>query len=316
LLAGPGVAADRLVRVTTNDFGGSSADSVPQTPTGVGRTALMVAAVRAMETTRAKPLFTDPYAADFLAAAGAGDLIAVDSEDSDAPGQMWSSFADYAPIRTRFFDDYLVDAARDVSQVVIVAAGLDTRALRLAWPREVTVYELDTPEVLEFKQHVLDARGAQSSGRRVPVPVDLREDWSGPLREAGLDPAVGSGWLVEGLTGYLTPEQNDALLADITALCAPGSLLSMEYLDVHAVDLMVRAFEAGGGDQIAALWRGGGVADESAAWFDRHGWDARAYDVYERAAGYGRELPPLGDTPLDRFSAAARESLVVARRRG
>jgi methyltransferase (TIGR00027 family) len=54
------------------------------------------------------------------------------TQDND---DLWSLFASYAPIRTRFFDDYFRDAcAAGCRQVVILAAGLDTRAFRLTWP--------------------------------------------------------------------------------------------------------------------------------------------------------------------------------------
>jgi methyltransferase (TIGR00027 family) len=286
----------------------------PAAPTGVGRTALMVAAARATETRRADRLFSDPYAADFLRAGGT-EFAAYDAESpSDVP-QCWPRFADYGPIRTRFFDDYLLAATREIRQVVILAAGLDTRAFRLPWPAGVTVYELDTDEVLAFKQHVLDARGARPGSRRVAVAVDLRDDWPAALAGAGFDPATPSAWLVEGLVMYLTPEQNDRLVATITAQSAPASQLSVEYLHADTVALMVRALTEASGGEVKAMWSGGGVAEESSAWLGRHGWDSEASDTYERAVEYGRDLPPLGDTPMDRFATAARNSLVIARRR-
>lgn len=56
-------------------------------------------------------------------------------------------------IRTRFYDDYLTAAtAAGSRQVVLLAAGLDTRAFRLAWPAGTRVFELDLPGVLAFRR--------------------------------------------------------------------------------------------------------------------------------------------------------------------
>lgn len=91
-------------------------------------------------------------------------------------------------IRTRFFDDYLIDAAAaGVGQVVLLAAGLDTRAFRLPWPDDVRVFELDLPEVLTFKAQVLSRSGGAPRCVRTVLPVDLCSDWRGALAEAGHD---------------------------------------------------------------------------------------------------------------------------------
>ena len=109
-------------------------------PIGVGRTALGVALVRAMESRRRDRLFHDPYAAAFLAAAQAmfdGDqrgAVAGLGGLSSEGAAFWS----HAVIRTRFFDDYLLDpTGQGIRQVVLLAAGLDTRAYRLVWPAAV-----------------------------------------------------------------------------------------------------------------------------------------------------------------------------------
>jgi methyltransferase (TIGR00027 family) len=103
-------------------------------------------------------------------------------------------------IRTRFFDDYLLDAtARGIGQVVLLAAGLDTRAYRLLWPRGVRVFELDLPEVMGFKEGVLTERRAVSRCERTVVPIDLRKGWTVPLSKAGLSSSEPTTWLAEGL---------------------------------------------------------------------------------------------------------------------
>lgn len=124
-------------------------------------------------------------------------------------------------IRTRFFDDWLVGAIRQgIRQVVLVAAGLDTRAYRLAWPDGTAVYELDLPEVFVFKDSVLAEVGAVSASERRVVPVDLRGGWTTPLLNAGLDRTLRSAWLIEGLIIYLSANEAARVLLSVGDLSA------------------------------------------------------------------------------------------------
>jgi methyltransferase (TIGR00027 family) len=104
-----------------------------------------------------------------------------------------------AVVRTRVFDDFLMDACvRGCRQVVLVAAGLDTRAFRLSWPAGVSLFEIDLPAVLAFKEQVLTSTDAAPRCHRVAVPADLREDWSSQLVTAGFQPATPTVLLLEG----------------------------------------------------------------------------------------------------------------------
>jgi methyltransferase (TIGR00027 family) len=132
---------------------------------------------------------------------------------------------------TRFFDDFISDATKaGIRQVVILASGLDARAYRLPWPASTTVYEIDQPQVIEFKTTTLSRLGAEPTARPRTVAVDLRHDWAGALREAGFDATAPSTWSAEGLLPFLPPEAQDALLDNIIALSAPGSRLATENL--------------------------------------------------------------------------------------
>jgi methyltransferase (TIGR00027 family) len=170
-------------------------------PGGVGKTALGVAMVRAHESRRDDQLFDDPYAEAFVAAAP----HAFDAEQraAAAGGDMASwgrAFWARAVVRTRFFDDYVLDAAAgSIRQVVLLAAGLDTRAFRLSWPRGMCRYELDLPAMLRFKERVLAERTAVARCERIAVAVALRTDWAVPLRDAGFQADSPTAWLAEGL---------------------------------------------------------------------------------------------------------------------
>ncbi len=124
----------------------------------VSYTARIVAAKRAIEQLHSAPLFQDPYAA-----ALAGDEV-------DALLSRWRKVAQaqaapleqvitkrtrYIAVRTKFMDDLLSSTLAEYKQVVILGAGLDTRAYRLAWLPHTTVYEVDCPKVLQYKAQVL-----------------------------------------------------------------------------------------------------------------------------------------------------------------
>src|SRR3954467_6896549 len=87
------------------------------------------------------------------------------------------------------WDDDFFRGATGITQVVILASGLDSRAYRLPWPAGTVVYELDQPAVIEFKTRTLADLGATPTADRRTVAVDLRDDWPAALRAAGFDPA-------------------------------------------------------------------------------------------------------------------------------
>jgi methyltransferase (TIGR00027 family) len=138
--------------------------------------------------------------------------------------------------RTRFYDQFFLEAARaGIGQAVILASGLDARAYRLPWPAGTVVYEVDMPEVIEFKTLTLGDLGAEPTAERRTVAVDLRDDWASALRSAGFDPEAPSAWSAEGLLVYLPDAAQDALFDNITALSAPGSRLAFEFVPDTAV---------------------------------------------------------------------------------
>ncbi|MFJ8703151.1 class I SAM-dependent methyltransferase [Streptomyces ardesiacus] len=199
---------------------------------GVGVTALLVAAARAIETHRADSLAQDDYAEHFVRAAPASAgwpvrMRQVPDGDSDP---LWGRFARYFGLRTRVLDDFLLDSLHTggARQVVLLGAGLDARAFRLDWPPGCVLYEMDRQGVLAFKHQVLDALSAAPRTRRVPVPADLRADWAGALTDAGFDPSAPTVWLVEGLLFYLPSAAETHLIGAVDRLSARGSALAYE----------------------------------------------------------------------------------------
>jgi methyltransferase (TIGR00027 family) len=204
--------------------------------TSVGATATMVAAQRALSTD--EKLIDDPYAAPLVRAVGidvyvrlVNGEIPVGGDSEFDPQRMARGMA----CRTRFYDRFFLDATKGgIGQVVILASGLDARAYRLPWPAGTVVYEVDMPEVIEFKTLTLGDLGAEPTAERRTVAIDLRDDWATALRAAGFDSQASAAWSAEGLLVYLPDAAQDALFDNITALSAPGSRLAFEFVpDTH-----------------------------------------------------------------------------------
>jgi methyltransferase (TIGR00027 family) len=199
---------------------------------GVGVTALLVAAARAIETHRPDSLAQDVYAEHFVRAAPASAGWPVDLRevpDGDA-NPLWGRFARYFGLRTRVLDDFLLKSAHagGARQIVLLGAGLDTRAFRLDWPSGSVVFEVDREGVLAFKHSVLDGLSAAAKAARVPIPIDLRADWVRALTDAGFDAAAPSVWLAEGLLFYLPVSAETHLIDTVDRLSSSGSALAFE----------------------------------------------------------------------------------------
>jgi methyltransferase (TIGR00027 family) len=169
------------------------------------------------------PLIDDPFAEPLVNAVGVeafirmmnGEIELADDDPAFTPQRLAEGMA----VRTRFFDTFFVDATEaGLRQAVILAAGLDTRAYRLAWPPGPVIFEIDQPRVIEFKTRTLADLGATPAADRMAVAVDLRDDWSGALRDNGFDSKLPTAWIAEGLLGYLPPDAQDRLFDNITAL--------------------------------------------------------------------------------------------------
>lgn len=159
------------------------------TPHGISRAALWTAAAHAAENLRPAPLVRDPWAADFLHAAGF---------DGGPPGDgpLQRMLPDYQVVRTRFFDDYALAAARSgCRQVVLLGAGLDTRAFRLDWPTGVHVFEVEDAPVLAFKERVLDFAGSPADAAPSSKPTARHPGKRNSRRRASIPagPPHGSG---------------------------------------------------------------------------------------------------------------------------
>ena len=199
----------------------------------VGATATMVAAQRVLATREG--LIDDPFAEPLVRAVGLDFFTKaldgeIELEDID-PRFSIERAAQGMAVRTRHFDRLFTDAAAEgVRQAVILAAGLDARAYRLPWPDGTAVYEVDQPDVIDFKSRTLADLGAKPTADRRTVAIDLRNDWPKALRDNGFDSTQPTAWIAEGLLIYLPSEAQDLLFDRINELSAAGSRVATEHI--------------------------------------------------------------------------------------
>jgi methyltransferase (TIGR00027 family) len=277
--------------------------------TSVGATATMVAAARAVATKADNPLINDRFAeplvravgVDFLTRWAAGDLATADVDDDDSSWKL-QQMPDAMAARTRFFDAFFHEATQaGIRQAVILASGLDARAYRLDWPTDMTVFEVDQPQVIAFKTETLAGLGAAPTADRRTVAIDLRQNWPAALAEAGFDRSQPTAWIAEGLLGYLPPEAQDRLLDNISALSADGSRLATEAIpDMSDVDheqareMMRKATEkwrAHGFDLEFSELGYEGDRNDVAVYLDTLGWRSDGKPMSQLLADH--DLPPF-----------------------
>jgi len=287
--------------------------------TSVGSTALFVAAARALEAQKPDPLAVDLYADLFCRAVGGAWADVLDGKAPDhqlKSNDFGEHFVNFQGARTKYFDEYFRRATdAGVWQVVILAAGLDSRAYRLTWPAGTTIFELDRPQVLDFKREVLSGHGVQPRAERREIAVDLREDWPQTLRDSGFDPSEPSAWVAEGLLIYLPAAAQEQLLIGVDGLAAPGSHVAVE----DGALINPAEFEANVKEEHAAMASGAEqrpffqllYSEQHAPateWFGQHGWTAGGTPLADYLRAVRRPVPG----PESEGSGFLRNTLVSA----
>ncbi len=269
------------------------------------RTARYTAMARALETVRPRPrLFEDPYAARFLGIRLLATLAAIPPVSRAVERSIDRRFPPgnrgNAVLRTRVIDDWTADAlSAGAAQVVVLGAGLDSRAYRLPAMRDVAVFEVDHPATLEVKRTLVDRYVRPDRRGHVRfVAVDLLHDsLDEALRAAGFATAH-TAVIWEGVTSYLDAASVDATVGWFARSTAIGSRLIFTYLDaraIHGAD--------GGGTELAGTFSGVGEPmtfglrpDEVAGYLADRGLEL----IEDMSAGDAaqRYLHPLGRRDL------------------
>ncbi|NUW30930.1 SAM-dependent methyltransferase [Nonomuraea sp. SMC257] len=248
----------------------------------VAATARWTAAARAKESRREDAIFTDPYAERLAGREGATLFARYDN-----PG-----VGEFIAIRTRYLDDLIRRGG--FGQVVLLAAGMDTRSVRLPWPPGTVLYEVDQPDLLEEKDKRLADLGARHACDRRAVGADLTGDWPAALRAAGWDPSAPTLWVAEGLLFYLPEPAARLLLERVAQAAAPGSVLAGDLLSHQS---MISEFSKEGLRRLTedgCPWLFG--TDEPEEFLSGCGWRVTELRMPgEEGASYGRWPwnPPL-----------------------
>jgi methyltransferase (TIGR00027 family) len=186
------------------------------------------------------------------------------------PG-LWANLA----CRKPFIDDKLNEVLDDIDAVVILGAGLDTRAYRLTRRVRIPVFEADLPVNIARKANtVRRVLGAPPLSVRL-VALDFeRDDLLTSLAEHGYRTDCRAFFICEGVTQYLTEDGVRRTLEGLRA-AAPGSRLVFTYVR--------RDFIEGGNRygtrtlyrnvrQRHQLWQFGLEPDRVAASIAEYGW--------------------------------------------
>jgi methyltransferase (TIGR00027 family) len=257
------------------------------TSEGLESTARWTAAARGLESRREDRLFYDPWAVELAGEDGAAWLEGR-PEDSVLP----------MVLRTRYFDGFLlrVTSEQRIRQVVLMAAGLDTRAFRLAWPAGTVLYELDRPAVLQYKENVLQAAGAEPVCERRTVEADLTEPWEKALASAGFEAQEPAAWLLEGFLFYLDDNTLRRILDQVATLAAPVSWMGF---DVVNTDMFKSEWTRPWVEMQAAAgapWRS--TLDDPVGFLAGRGWTATLSQAGAPDANHGRWTLPVIPTTM------------------
>lgn len=214
-------------------------------------------------------------------------------------------------------------------QVVLLGAGLDTRAWRLPFPPGVAWYEVDQASVLDFKISRLQKAGAGmqagvsskafplKSASYTAVAADLSDaDWTGALRKSGWQEHLPTTWVAEGLLYYIEPTAVAALLKKVAAMSAVESFLIATACTTAYIDY---------GRQVAATMESGllptlmaamkwTLPSDALAHFQHYGWRIHhTVDLLKQAKKLGVRLQPFADEPdsLDECEAAIGYKVMV-----
>jgi len=208
------------------------------------RTAEYMALFRALESARGSPhtkLFDDHFAYFFLRPAlrGVVQLSRAPLLGAAVPKLIdlrWPGARSSGIARTRLIDDYASTSLRKgVDQVVILGAGFDCRAYRIAGIETTRVFEVDHPATLSKKKEGVRRIFGALPKHVVYVDIDFNTESLGQaLQDSGFNTAERSFFIWEGVTNYLTEEAVDSTLSYIGR--TPGSRIVFTYVHRAVLD--------------------------------------------------------------------------------
>lgn len=248
----------------------------------VSYTAKVMAAARACESKRNNALFIDPFAEKL-----AGKEVMESVKTIPPAKQKQNDAQPYLEIRTRFFDDFLLVNIDHIDQVVLLGAGLDTRAFRLDLPSNLNFYEVDQESVIDYKNKIL-ANNIPHCMRRCIASNLEGSQWVDLLLKEGFKPEKPTIWILEGFIYYLTEKQARILMSRINDLSALESYLGCDLINETVCNDESKSF--------ARMWQFS--CNEPEAFLAEYGWHAKVVQPSDKEAWFGRftfQYPPRED---------------------
>ena len=171
----------------------------------VSKTAFYCCGVRMQDAESAHPVIGDNYARKLMSEEGL---------------QYWQEFKEFKmPAASNIARAYIIDsylkellAAHSDSTVILIGAGLDSRAFRLNGGKWI---EIDEPAVIEYKNEKLPASECQNALERIPINFETEKLADKLSAYTNCENVI---FIIEGVLMYLTMAQREALLSTITTL--------------------------------------------------------------------------------------------------
>jgi methyltransferase (TIGR00027 family) len=162
---------------------------------------------------------------------------------------------EYVLARTKLLDEVFVDALdRGFSQVVLLGAGMDTRALRFEdRNKDAKIFELDIYATQRYKREVYERKKTALPDTLVFVSIDFnKQRLADVLTQAGYQDGQRTLFLWEGVTMYLEAEAVDSTLAFIRSSAAERSIVAFDYVRASVLRRENTLYgEKGGYDRVA-----------------------------------------------------------------
>lgn len=146
---------------------------------------------------------------------------------------------EYLTARTFFFDEIFENEAKDkISQIIVLGAGYDTRAIRFQNNTKNTkIFELDAPTTQKEKIHFLKKNNIQIPGNLIFAPINFdKENIKDALLSYGYNPKLKSLFLWEGVTMYLEPSSVNETFGFIQNNSGSESILAFDYFYKSIID--------------------------------------------------------------------------------
>lgn len=246
----------------------------------ISDTARWSAVFRARESERPNALFRDPFARRL--AGDRGEQIAKATPFHEKNEWSWIT-------RTYLFDKIIQEqVAQGVDMVVNLAAGLDARPYRMALPVSLKWVEVDLPEILHYKETVLQDEKPACSLQRIPADLANAETRRSLLTRLNAE-ANRALVISEGLLVYLPQDEVAKFARDLRSFPA-FQRWTFDIVSPPLLKMLQKNTHHEFGAQVAPLQF---APVEGPAFFTRYGWKVLEVNSMLKTAAALKRTPLL-----------------------